>query len=432
MLILPGPLVMVMGACAPMCSPRLFEPVTLLVVGAILAPGKRPVTSGLRVMGRSRAPSSQHDRRVLHRALWSTPPGGLLWPRWLARAFVPSGPVVIGADDTSERRRGEKMAAKGLGRDPGRSAPTHVAKASGVRWVRLLRLAPIPRTRRLWALPCLPVRAPSARCSQPRGRHPRTGLDRARPAVWPVRHRRPEGALVRVGDSPDAALEGLDAVRAAVCGITRLRRAAALSDAAPPRKPRQNGRPRQQGRRRPTLGQLSTEASTRWRTVTVPHGHGASARRVQITSDAAVWDHSGEPVAPIRGGVVRGPEGRFAPQAWLATNRRLPAVHILTSCVRRGPMEVTFEEARAPRGGEPRRQWTHQALARTTPAVSALSARVSGTAAQRSGPAVMPVRTAAWSGQQAATVSDTIALVRRWFLMPEPRLLTSRARAASA
>jgi hypothetical protein len=43
MLILPGPIAMVIGAFAPMFSKRIFEHVKLLVVGAILAPGKRTV-----------------------------------------------------------------------------------------------------------------------------------------------------------------------------------------------------------------------------------------------------------------------------------------------------------------------------------------------------------------------------------------------------
>jgi len=51
MLILPHPLAMVLGAFAPMFSTRVFEHVKRLTVGALLAPGKRIVTSGLRVMG---------------------------------------------------------------------------------------------------------------------------------------------------------------------------------------------------------------------------------------------------------------------------------------------------------------------------------------------------------------------------------------------
>jgi DDE superfamily endonuclease len=413
MLILPGPIVMVLGAFAPRFSKRIFEHVKLLVVGAILAPGKRTVTSVLRVMGRSQDPSFQNYHRVLNRAQWSTLHGGHVLLRLLLRAFVPSGPVVIGVDETIERRRGGKIAAKGIYRDPVRSSHTHVVKASGLRWVSLMLLAPIPWTRRIWALPFLTVLSPSERYYQQRGRRPRTLLDRARQAVWLVRHWLPERELVVVGDSTYAALEWLDSVRDAVCVITRLRLDAALYEAAPPRKPRQNGRPRKKGPRLPTLEQVLADGSTRWVTVTVTNWYGARARRVQITSDAAVWYPSGKPVVPIRWVLIRDPAGRFEPQALLATNQRLTPVQILTYFVRRWHMEVTFEEARAHLGVETQRQWSHQAIARTTPALLGLYSMVTLIAAHLIGTDLMPVRTAAWYGKESATFSDTIALVRR-------------------
>jgi DDE superfamily endonuclease len=166
MLILPGPIVMVIGAFAPMSSKRIFAHVKLLVVGAILAPGKRTVTSVLRVMGGSPDLSFQNYHRVMHRAQWSTLHGGHIVLRLLLRAFVPTGPVVIGVDETIERRRGEKIAAKGIYRDPVRSSHTHVVKASGLRWVCLMLLAPIPWTRRIWALPCLTVLSPQESARQ--------------------------------------------------------------------------------------------------------------------------------------------------------------------------------------------------------------------------------------------------------------------------
>ena len=413
MLILPGPIAMVIGAFAPMFSRRIFEHMKLLVVGAILAPGKRTVTSVLRVMGRSHDQSFQNYHRVLNRAQWSTLRGGYILLQLLLRAFAPTGPVVIGVDETIERRRGEKIAAKGIYRDPVRSSQAHFVKASGLRWVSLMLLAPIPWTRRSWGLPFLTVLSPSERYYRQRGRRPRTVLDRARQAVWLVRHWLPQRELVVVGDSTYAALEWLDSVRHVVGVTPRLRLDAALYEPAPPRKPRQNGRPRKKGQRLPTLEQVLTDASTRWITVTVTNWYGAKTRRVQITSNAAVWYHSGKPVVPIRWVLIRDPEGRFEPQALLATNQRLTPVQILTYFVRRWHMEVTFEEVRAHLGVETQRQWSHKAIARTTPALLALYSIVTLIAAHLIGTNLMPVRTAAWYGKAAATYSDTIALVRR-------------------
>jgi hypothetical protein len=52
--------------------------------------------------------------------------------------------VILSIDDTIERRRGKRITAKGIYRDPARSSDAHFVKASGLRWVSLMLLAPIP------------------------------------------------------------------------------------------------------------------------------------------------------------------------------------------------------------------------------------------------------------------------------------------------
>ena len=48
----------------------------------------------------------------------------------LVQAFTPEGPVIIGLDDTLERRWGAKIKARGIYRDPVRSSHGHFVKAS--------------------------------------------------------------------------------------------------------------------------------------------------------------------------------------------------------------------------------------------------------------------------------------------------------------
>jgi DDE superfamily endonuclease len=151
MLILPRMLAVVIGAFAPMFSKHVFEHAKLLIIGAILAPGKRTVTAVLRVMGNGNDRHFQNYHRVLNRARWPALRGGRIRLRLLVRAFVPTGPVVIGIDETIERRRGEQIAAKGIYCDPVRSSHAHFVKASGLRWVSLMLLAPIPWAARVWA-----------------------------------------------------------------------------------------------------------------------------------------------------------------------------------------------------------------------------------------------------------------------------------------
>jgi hypothetical protein len=410
---LPLAIATVIGALAPLFSRRVFEHVKLLIVGAILAPGRRTITAVLRVMGRSNDEHFQNYHRVLNRAHWSSLAASRRRLELLLDVFVPEGPMVMGIDETIERRRGEQIAAKGIYRDPVRSSHTHFVKASGLRWVSLMLLTHIPWAARIWALPFLTVRAPSERYYQARGRRTNSLLDRARQAVRLVRRWLPTRELVVVGDQTYAAIEWLDAVRPAACVITRLRLDAALYEPAPLRQPRQNGRPRKKGKRLPTLEKVLTDAMTPWRTVTMANWYGERERRVQITSNTAVWYHSGKPAVPMRWVLIRDPERRFAPQALLATNPQLTPIQILTSFVRRWQMEATFEEARAHLGVETQRQWSENATARATPALLALYSMVTLMAAHLIGPHPMPVRTAAWYRKAHATFSDTIALVRQ-------------------
>jgi hypothetical protein len=92
----------------------------------------------------------QTSHRMLTRAHWPALREGCMLLRWQWRAVVPTGPVVIGLDETMARRRGAQLAAQGMSRDPGRSSPAPFVKASGWRWVGLRRRAPVPWTTRVW------------------------------------------------------------------------------------------------------------------------------------------------------------------------------------------------------------------------------------------------------------------------------------------
>ena len=100
---------------------------------------------------------------MLNRAVWSNLALSLVLLRLLLNAFLSFGPVVIGIDETIERRRGEKIKAKGIYRDPVRSSKSHFVKASGLRWISLMLLVKVPWARRIWGLPFLTVLAPSER-----------------------------------------------------------------------------------------------------------------------------------------------------------------------------------------------------------------------------------------------------------------------------
>ena len=69
------------------------------------------------------------------------------------QCVVAVGPILLGIDDTLERRKGAKIKAKGLYRDAVRSSQTQVVKAHGLRWLSVMLLVQIPWAQRVWALP---------------------------------------------------------------------------------------------------------------------------------------------------------------------------------------------------------------------------------------------------------------------------------------
>lgn len=399
---------------APLFSKRVWQSVQLLLAGAIVAIGSRTVTAILRVMGLSQEAQFQKYHRVLNRAKWSTLAGSRRLLLALIDAFIPDGPLLMGLDDTIERRRGVKIAAKGIYRDPVRSSHSHFVKASGLRWLCLMLLAPIPWARRSWALPFCTVLSPSKRYYQDRRRRPNKLTDRARQLLLMVKRWLPQRAIIVVADSSFAALELLGAVRQHMCVITRLRLDAALYDPAPPRLRGAKGRPRSKGTRQPTLQSRLADATTGWHSVTLEQWYSQGKRSVDVATGTAVWHSSGLPTVPMRWVLVRDPQGQFKPQAFLCTDQGMTPAQILSWFVQRWQVEVTFEETRAHLGMETQRQWSAPAIARTTPVILALYSMVALLAKPLFEQGITAIRTAAWYDKQCATFSDTLALVRRY------------------
>jgi hypothetical protein len=259
-------------ACAPLCSPRVGSHAQGRLGGAILAPAQRTVAAARRVTGLAQVRQFHRYHRVLSRAAWSELAGGRVLLGLRVAACVPTGPLRFGIDDTLERRRGKRIAAKGIYRDPVRSSHSHFVKASGLRWVCLMLLVPIPWAARTWALPILTALAPSERYDREQGRRHKSLTDWARQLLLVVRRWWPDRAIVAVADSTYAALEFLAACRAwrpPVTVVTRLRLDAALYDPAPPRRPGQIGRPRLKGQRQPTLAAVAVDPRTKWTEQTV-------------------------------------------------------------------------------------------------------------------------------------------------------------------
>lgn len=400
-------------------SKRVWAAVQVLLRGAIVAIGPRTVTAVLRVMGRSGEKQYQQFHRVLNRVKWSPLKASRRLLMALIAAFAPSGPLVMALDDTIERRRGAKITTRGLYRDPVQSSRSNFVKTSGLRWLCLMLVVPIPWARRHWALPFCSALTPSRNYYVRRHRQPCKLADRARQILLMVRRWLPDRDIVVVADNSFAVVELLAAVRQKVCVVTRLRLDAVLYKPAPPRQPHTIGRPPLKGPRQPKLQEVLDNPATRWRSITLPYWYGHVGRQLDIVTGTALWYRGGTPPVPLRWVLVRDPKGKLKPQAFLCTDQKAAPAQILDWFVKRWQIEVTFEETRAHLGMQTQRQWSVPAIARTTPAILALYSLVTLMARDVLAHHSLPVRQAAWYRKDCATFSDTIALVRRWLWYEE-------------
>ena len=412
----PTTMIRVLDPFSPLFSKRIWHHVQVLLAGAILAPGKRTVASALRALGLGEERRFCRYHRVLSRASWSSRQAGRVLLELLVEVFVTEGPLILGIDETLERRRGKKIHAKGVYRDPVRSSHEHFVKTSGLRWVCLTLLAPIPWASRVWALPFLSALAYSERYAKEYGKRHKPLTEWAWQLLLQVRRWHPERKIVAVADRTYASLKLLDRCRRLsdpITFITRLRLDAALYEPAPPRRPGQMGRPRLKGERLPNLSLVAGDPATEWTLITVANCYGKEKRTVEVVSATAVWYSTGLPAVPLRWVLIRDPQEEFSTQALLCTDLEVEPERIISWFVRRWQIEVTFQEVRQRLGFETQRQWSELAIRRTAPALLGLFSLVALIAHRQRGQIPNAVRRVAWYDKRHPTFSDALALVRK-------------------
>ncbi len=404
-------------------APTWTHAVTL-VMGALLAPGKRTVTSCLRITGRAMAANFACYHKVLNRARWN--------PRKISRQLLllligqlldPNEPVVIGLDDTIERRWGPRIRARGIYRDPVRSSHGHFVKASGLRWLSFMLLTSLPWLPGIKALPFLTLLAPSERWAQGQGRRHKTLPERARQVMLMILRWLSNRSVIFVGDSSFGTHELAHAVSGKATLISRLRLDASLFAPPPPRTAGQRGRPPIKGKPLPKLRTHLDDPHAVWTPITVGNWYGGKKdKALEILSETAIWHRPGTPPKTIRWVLVRDPDGQREPQAFFSTDPDLEPDTIIALFVRRWQVEVTYQEARAHLGVETQRQWSDLAIERTTPALLGLYSLVclwAGNILARSSHPFL----AAWYHKTRFTFSDAIAAVRTeiWLAGISPR-----------
>jgi len=405
-------MIVLLAPFAQLFSDRVWLHAQVLVVGAILAPGKRTISSCLRVMGLAWEYHFTNYHRVLNRATWSALQASKILLGLIVVLLVPAGvPVVLGADDTVERRSGRKITAKGCYRDAVRSSRKHVVKCFGLKWGSLMVLVPVPWARRVWALPFL-----TALC-QPKGKahkgRDNTSVDWLRQMMMQARRWLPTRLLVLVVDGGFAAVAlALACVDSQVTMVARLRLDAALYHPPAPQPPSKRGRKPTKGKRHRSLKVWAARSDTPWEELEVDWYRG-ERKALWIFSRTALWYTPGQAPVAIRFVLVRDPEGKLSDAAFFCTDLQATPERILGWVVMRWSVEVTFEEARAHLGLETQRQWSDQAIARTTPVLLGLFSLVTVLALRLCPSGQIPVETTAWYHKAEPTFSDCLTLVRR-------------------
>lgn len=433
---LPAEIILVLAHFAPAFTEPTYEKVLVLVVGTILAKGRRTVTNALRAVGKAQDTDWSKYHHVLNRAKWSGLAVSHLLLRLVVTTFMTAGAVVtIAVDETLERRWGPQIRKRGHWRDSLASSKHLNVSTSGLRWLVLAVVLNVPWTPYAVALPFLSVLLTTPKVSERLGQRHKTVAQVTGQIVGWLRRSLPSHPIHLVGDGAYAVIAlGLCCQRHHVTLIAPLRLDARLFE--PPVRPRHKppGRPAVVGARLPNLAQVATQPTTRWQRSQVAW-YGGTTTIVDWVSGTALWYSTGTTPLPIRWVLVRDPQGNRPTRAFFTTDPYQAAPTIISDFVKRWPLEVTFEEGRAHLGIETQRQWSDLAIERTTPALFGLFTLIVLLVHALYPDGQLPLVSSAWYPKTHASFHDLLALVRRriWlqFLFqtdafsPDLRLITS-------
>jgi len=420
MLTLPQEMKNVILPFVALFSETVWDYAQILLMGTLLAPGKRTVSAALTVMGLKDDPQYQNYHRVLNRAKWCGLTASKILLGLLVQVFVAANtPIILGVDETLERRKGDQIKQKGVFRDAVRSSKKYLVHSFGLRWVSMMVIVSVPWSRRPWALPFLTLNAPSEATNKANGKRHKTSIDWIKQMACLVRRWLRGRQLVLVTDGGLTAVKlGLTcgALRQPVTWVSRMRLDAGLYD-WPEEQPKEKRGPKpKKGKRLKSLQNWLDDPDTAWRKTEIDW-YGGRKYTIEYVTGKSLWYTPGFDPLPIRWVLVRDPAGKYKATAFLCTDLTADPLQILHWFILRWNVEVTFEEARAHLGLETQRQWSDLAIARTTPVILGLFSLVTLLAHRLTKDKAFPVRTSAWYVKKEPTFSDALAVVRRhiWF-----------------
>ena len=196
----------VLKCFAPVFSARVWRHAKILLIGAILCRKERTVAAILRVMGLGNDPHFVNYHRVLSKARWSGLQAAKILLGLLVALVPVNLPIIIGVDETIERRKGKKIKDKGCYRDPVRSTEKHVIRCFGLKWLSMMLIVPVPWSERHWALPFLTALTPSKKANEEENRRHKTTVDWTIQMIKQVSRWLVDKSIILVGDGSFACI----------------------------------------------------------------------------------------------------------------------------------------------------------------------------------------------------------------------------------
>ena len=407
-------IISVLATFAPLFTRPTWKNINTLIIGAILCRGARRITSILRVMGLGNVTNFSKCHRVLSRARWDSLAASKILFGLLITLLPIYWPIIIAVDETLERRRGKKIKAKGAYRDAVASSQSRVVICFGLKWECMTLIVPLPWCKRPWALPFLIILSPSKKSDETAGKRHKTSIDWTIQMVRCVSRWLKRKSWILVGDGAYACMALAKAcINSGATLISRLRLDAQLYEAPVAKKKGTRGRPQVKGKRI-QLKELLVDPGQAWQTLTVKW-YGGEQRTIECLTLECLWYHAGELPLTLRIVLVKTPNGKNEAETFFSTDLANSPTQIIEWFVLRWNIEVMFEETRAHLGIETQRQWSDQAIARTTPLLMALLSILVLVAIKMNETKKLVVQeTTSWYDKKGElTLGDIIMIIRR-------------------
>jgi len=350
-----------------------FQRILVLLVGAILARGRRAITNLLWNVGDLAEGDPSDYHRVFSRAPWSLWKLGQVLAIAVIKLAASYDWIRVVVDCTVAEHKGKKVYGKGCHHDAVRSTDTHTAYRWGHRWVVLAVVIQFPFSTRPWALPVLAALYRPEELNKKERRRHKTPTQLAEGLMSILLHWFPDKKFVLLGDGGYASHD-----LARFCYRHRHRLAlvskfvpdgALYAPPPPPKKSKKGGRPRVKGEKLKTPQAVVADSRLRKTTVL---WYGATERQVLVCDGCGQWYHAGAGLVPVHWVFVRDGEGTRRDEYFYTTHDGFTPEQVVTLYTLRWNLEVTFQELRAHLGFEKTRQRVENSVLRMAPCLLGL------------------------------------------------------------